>query len=821
MATPHATSTRTSRLAWLLAAASLPVALAVAPPAHAASADLVIAEVYGGGGNSGAILKSDFIELANAGTAPFDLTGYSLQYAPANPGASTTWQVTRLTGSVAPGKRFLVKQADGTSTTSVPLPSPDLTGTIALAAGAGTVALVAGTAPLTCKTAADCAADGSIKDLVGYGAAVIRETSPTGALGANASAARGPSLADTDDNSADLRVQLPNPTNAAGETYQVTPNGGTPPTEPGDQRIRDVQGKGRISPYDGKRVEGVPGVVTAAAADGFWIQDTAPDRDDATSEGIYVYTGAFPPGVLPGDSVLVSGTVKEYWPTTDANQTLTELTDPASTVLSEGNPLPKPVPVALPERYTVNGYLDNLALKPSKTALDWLEAREGMLVSVADVRVVGATAYGEIWVQTKPKQNPSERGGTVYAGYDKQNSGRIQLHALGTAPKVDVGDTLKGVSSGPLHYQNYGGYSIHTTVFGTEKDGGIKRQVVAPLPANSKAVGIATYNVENLSARDAASKFEQLAEGIVHNLGSPDIVALEEIQDNTGTLNGVEDPTVAADQTLAKFTAAIQAAGGPAYEWRQIDPVAHSDGGAPGGNIRQVFLFNPARGVTFVDRPGGDATTPVKVVTTKTGKGGKDVNVSLSVSPGRIDPASTAWNASRKPLVGEFTFQGRQLFVIANHFNSKGGDQPLHGRNQPPVRITEAQRLQQAALVNAFVDDLSKASKNKAEVVVLGDINDFEFSQVMDVLTGKGKALKPLIETLRPDQRYSYIYDGNSQALDHILLSPSIRNFGYGIVHINVEFADKASDHDPQLVRLLEPGKPGKPGNSGLPYLVK
>ncbi|GAB2807851.1 endonuclease/exonuclease/phosphatase family protein [Actinocorallia aurea] len=814
MATPHATSHRTSRFGWLLATASLPVALAFAPPAQAASADLLIAEVYGGGGNSGSVLKSDFIELANKGTAPFDLTGYSLQYAPASPSASTQWQVTPLSGSVAAGKRFLVKEADGGSATAVALPAPDVTGTIPMAAGSGVVALVQGTAPLTCKTLIDCAAVTTIKDLVGYGTAVIRETSATGTLANNASAGRREGLPDTDDNSADFLVQLPNPTNAAGQMLQVTPGGGTeePPTEPGDKRIHDVQGAGRVSPVKDQKVTGVPGVVTAVTSDGFWIQDTAPDSDPATSEGVFVYTGNYAPSVAVGDAVLVTGVVKEYYPTTSANQTLTEVTAPVYTRVSSGNPVPAAAPVEMPEEYSVDGYLDDLAVDPSATALDWLEAHEGMVVSVTDVPVVSATAHNEIWVQTRADQNPSPRGGTVYTGYDDPNSGRIQLHAIGVAPSVDVGDTLTGTSSGPLHYQNYGGYSIHASVFGAEQDGGVQRQVVEPLPAGSKEIGIATYNVENLSAKDGAAKFAQLAEGIVGNLGSPDIVALEEIQDNSGTAGGTDDMTVAADETLQKFTAAIQAAGGPAYEWRQIDPVAHKDGGAEGGNIRQVFLFNPARGVEFVDRAGGDSTTAVSVVE---GKGNK---VSLSVSPGRIDPTSDAWEDSRKPLVGEFTFGNRQIFVVANHFNSKGGDQPLHGRTQPPVRSSEVQRLKQAAEVNAFVGDLDRLSKGKAEVVVLGDINDYQFSPVMDALTGGGEALQPLIDTLPENERYSYIYDGNSQVLDHILVSPSIRSFRYGVVHINVEFAEKASDHDPQLVRIPQGGKPG---NNGLPYRVK
>ncbi len=205
-----------------------------------------------------------------------------------------------------------------------------------------------------------------------------------------------------------------------------------------------------------------------------------------------------------------------------------------------------------------------------------------------------------------------------------------------------------------------------------------------------------------------------------------------------------------------------------------------------------MFLFNPKR-VSFTDRAGGDATTATGVV--KTRKGAR-----LTYSPGRIDPAGDAWDNSRKPLVGEFVFHGETVFVIANHFTSKGGDQPLHGRYQPPARSSETQRQAQAAEVNTFVKSLLAADKN-AKAVVLGDLNDFEFSPTVTTLTD-GKVLKPLITTLPAAQRYTYVYDGNAQTLDHILTSPAVTRFDYDVVHINAEFADQASDHDPQIVRI-------------------
>ncbi|NED24062.1 lamin tail domain-containing protein, partial [Streptomyces anulatus] len=150
----------TGAVAVALTVTALPAAAQAAP-----STTAVISEVYGGGGNSGATLTRDFVELANAGSAPFEVGGLSVQYLPGSPSAGSQWQVSELSGSIAPGGRYLVAQAAGTGGT-VALPTADATGTVAMAAGSGTVALVSGTAPLTCKSAADCAADTRIVDLV-------------------------------------------------------------------------------------------------------------------------------------------------------------------------------------------------------------------------------------------------------------------------------------------------------------------------------------------------------------------------------------------------------------------------------------------------------------------------------------------------------------------------------------------------------------------------------------------------------------------------------------------------------------------------------
>ncbi|MFI6206752.1 endonuclease/exonuclease/phosphatase family protein [Streptomyces sp. NPDC051041] len=570
-------------------------------------------------------------------------------------------------------------------------------------------------------------------------------------------------------------------------------------------RIHDVQGDTRISPYAGQKVTDVAGIVTGVRAygssKGFWMQDPDPDADAATSEGVFVFTSSAPK-VAVGDAVTVSGTVSEYVPggTSSGNQSLTQITRPTVTVVSGGNPVPAATVIdaaSVPDAYApagdpaANNSVNALPLRPAAYALDRYESLEGMNVRIADARVVGATdPYTELWVTVKPRENPSRRGGTVYGSYGSQNTGRLQIQSLGAAadfPDANVGDTLTGTTAGPLDYNQYGGYTLVANELGTLRSAGLQRETTRR--QRNGELAVATYNVENLDPSD--DTFAAHADAIVHHLRSPDIVSLEEIQDDNGA---TDDGTVTAGRTVARLIDAIAAAGGPVYDWRSVDPVDGADGGEPGGNIRQVFLFNPER-VSFTDRAGGDATTAAGVTRVR----GK---AALTVSPGRVDPANPAWENSRKPLVGEFVFRGRTVFVIANHFNSKGGDQGLTSAYQPPVRSSETQRHQQATAVHAFVEEILDVQKN-ADVVALGDINDFEFSGTTRILEGDGE-LWSAIKSLPRSERYSYVYQGNSQALDQILVSPSIRRgaFSYDSVHINAEFHDQISDHDPQVLRF-------------------
>lgn len=170
-----------------------------------ASTALILNQVYGGGGNSGAPYQNDFVELRNVGATSVDVSNWSVQYASAT---GSAWSITPLSGTVAPGQYFLVRLAGGAN--GLPLPTPDITGTTNLSATAGKVALVNTTTALT----GACPALVSIVDFVGYGSAAnCSETSPTGNLSNTKAAIRlGP--VDTDNNAADFGVAAPNPRNS-------------------------------------------------------------------------------------------------------------------------------------------------------------------------------------------------------------------------------------------------------------------------------------------------------------------------------------------------------------------------------------------------------------------------------------------------------------------------------------------------------------------------------------------------------------------------------------------------------------------------------
>jgi predicted extracellular nuclease len=176
--------------------------------APACASDVVISQVYGGGGNSGATYTNDFIELFNSGASAVNLGGMSVQYASAT---GNTWAVTTLPSfSLQPGQYFLVSE-NMNANVGTALPTADASANIAMAAGAGKVLLSNGT-----TAAAGTAPTANVLDMVGYGTITGGTENPSaGTLSSTRSARRKLSCSDTNNNGADFEVVVPTPRNTA------------------------------------------------------------------------------------------------------------------------------------------------------------------------------------------------------------------------------------------------------------------------------------------------------------------------------------------------------------------------------------------------------------------------------------------------------------------------------------------------------------------------------------------------------------------------------------------------------------------------------
>ncbi len=580
-------------------------------------------------------------------------------------------------------------------------------------------------------------------------------------------------------------------------------------------RIHDIQGEGHYSKYNGLNVTDVEGIVTHVNGNEFYLQDLQPDDNSKTSEGILVYKGSH--GVKVGDIISVDGTVKEYVMPgyAERNETDLPVTEIAATSIDVLGTGELPAPIVLGEDVELpTEVIDNDGLSvfdPEEDGIDLFESLEGMRVQVNNPKVVALQKYGELTVIPGNMETNTTAGGLRISEND-YNPERITIDIGDEDYVAKMGDSFEGNIQGVMSY----GYSYYQVLSNKEElpqlvEGPNERETTT-ITAKEDKLTVASYNVENFSTKANAEKVSKLAEAVVANLKTPDIIGLTEVQDNDGETNS---GTVDASQSAQVLIDKIVELGGPQYVYTDVAPVDQQDGGAPGGNIRVGFLYNPER-VTLAEGTKGTATEAVDYE-----------NGQLTLNPGRIDPTNPAFEDSRKPLAAQFEFKGEKVIVIANHFNSKGGDQPLYGKNQPAVLGSEVQRMKIASIVNGFVKDILTEDP-EANVVLTGDFNDFEFSNPLKTL--KGNELTNMIELVPAEERYSYSYQGNAQVLDHILVSNNlVSNTVVDIVHINSGFMEvqgRASDHDPVMVQIdfeedgsytPGPGNPGNPGNPSNP----
>lgn len=833
--------TRARALAIALAGATT-VSMAVIPGAAAAvdGGDVVINEVYGGGGNSGATLKNDFVELHNPTSADIDLSGHVIEYfsSKGSSGGKHT-----LAGTIPAGGFYLLNLAAGNGGNSI---TPgDENGSIAMAGKSGSVKLFNPA--------------GDEIDLVGYGSTTLYEGTATPELGNSTSAARRTAGVDTDNNAADFIVAAPTPTNSLGETAsEIDPGGDTggnpvAPVEPGTViPIAQIQGTGASTPLKGQTVT-TEGVVTAAypegGKNGFYLQTagsggTSKSPGEA-SDGIFIYLGSNPAAAdFPeiGASLTVTGTADEYFEATQITATLVADT---------------PAPLA-PVAATEIGTLP--------AGDEAREVYEGMLLRPTGDHTVtnNYTLNTHGTIDLAPGTEPFMQATDVHTPDTDPNSPVQQLMAEQAAQSItlddgrtrnymnsdtatplpwiaqDGGQSIKSLRTGDqVDFQNpvvldysFEAWTFQPTSPVTGDTAGVDLPITwedsraAELGAMATVEGdfsVASFNVLNYftslgkdhncgsyTDRDGApvasrscdvrgaytqEAFNDQETKIVNaiNLLDASVVSLEEIENTAAVTGRVSD----RDHSLSELVDALNTAAGSA-KWAYVK--SPTELGEDEDVIRVAFIYQPAE------------VTPV--------------------GQSRIFNDNAYTGLARQPLAQEFratdVADGETFIAIANHFKSKGsvsrgdGDIGDGQGNNPNVRNAQAQ---------AMVDHLNKQADWAGKpIFILGDLNAYSRETAITTLESNG--FTNIVAEY--DAGETYQFSGRIGSLDHALgnaaalenvvdaevwdingdesiaFEYSRRN--YNIVDFHDDSPFRSSDHDPIKVGFNLDGVSTAPG---------
>ena len=555
------------------------------------------------------------------------------------------------------------------------------------------------------------------------------------------------------------------------------------------------------------------GVVTLETESGgsFWIQDPSGDGDPATSDGIYVYEGERAGNVRVGDLIEITADVEEWVPrASPASQPITELVSPTRiSVLASNQRLPQPVAIT---------DLPNQSI--AEALLLW-ESVEGMRVRLTDGVVVSPTTrFGEFALVVAADATSGSGFfpevsrlvvGVRDDGTVDYNPERVIVDdgSLEEAPIVVPGTRIAEIV-GVVDY-SFGNYKVQperiTFAGPSDLDRGAGGEEVAGGEAraggeeghDATMLSIVSFNAENLfdrsnnplkddsrstpSPRELEVKLEKLVRAVRDLLELPEIIVVQETE-NEEILQTVGD---LVDDLVGT-----------------TDYVARSFESSDGRGIENAFLYDTSR-VTLVESWQLE---------------GEDVDAAFgpdSPSPGR------------EPIVGVFdvgpplfpsSADSRFITIVGNHFKSKGGDEPIYGVNRPPNRPTEEQRRDQATVVRRFVDSIF-AEDPESLVIVAGDMNDFQFGEPgepedhpLAILESTQPRMRNVVDEMPPAERHSYVYDGNSQVLDHLLVSPALEPFVADAEFLRGNAGSPAalsadgstfrrsSDHDPLRIRL-------------------
>lgn len=801
-----------------VAALALVLASIVTAPAASAAVSpatpVVINEVYGGGGNSGATWNRDFVELVNVGTEPVDVSSWAVQYASAT--GTGAFQVTPLAGVIPPGGYLLVGEAAGAGGTQV-LPA-DVDGSIPMSGTGGKVALTSTVTGLPTCTGTACAAPESVVDFVGWGSANgYAGTGPAPATTNPTSVSRDTDHTNTADNAADFTAGEPSPQGSG------TPDPGPDPTV---VTIAEIQGTGDASPLAGRTVT-TEGVVTAAYPTGgyrgFVVQ--APGTGGApggASQAVFVYA----PGgstVAIGAHVRVTGQVSEF-------HGLTELTLTGIETLAEPAAPVTPVSTGWPADDAGREVLESMLVAPqgpftvsntyptNQYGEVGLAAGTTPLRQPTDVGAPGSAAAAAAAADDAARGVVLDDGSSVNF-LSAANSGLTPPYVSLSAP-LRVGAAVTFTAPIVVDYRNdlwklsptapvVAGGAAPATFADTRTD--------APEPVGGD-LKVATFNVLNyfttLGAVTAGcvayddrtgdpvtvrggcaprgawdpDDLQRQQDKIVAAINGldADVVGLLEIE-NSAVVDGV------SDEALGTLVGALNTAAG-AGTWAYVPSSAELPPVAEMDVITNAIIYRPAA----VARSGE------------------------SRALGTLSGGDEAFGNAREPIAQEFVpvGGGEPFLVVVNHLKSKGSAGPWPGDvdSGDGQGASNESRVRQATALRDWVATIAAADE---AVALVGDFNAYTHEDPLQVLYDAGYT--DAASTLATGQ-YSYSFDGLSGSLDHVLLNgPALaRATGADIWEINAEesialeysrynyhgtlfyAADqyRSSDHDPVLVGL-------------------
>jgi predicted extracellular nuclease len=777
------------------------------PVTLAVSTNVVISQVYGGGGNSGAPYTHDFVELFNLSSSPVNLSNWKVQYFSAS-GTSAANTVT-LNATIQPGQYYLIQQGGGS--TGVALPTPDAYGSANMSGTSGSVKLYDNS--------------NNLVDMVGYGSpsSSNREGDAAPGLTNTTSAKRTNPCIDTDSNIDDFTSGPAAPRNSATPLAPCDPNATPTPVTPtpipptatpvvGDcavapaiSLISEVQGSGETSPCNLQTVK-VQAVVVSdnegatPTLRGFYLQEEDADHDGnpLTSEGIFVYNYSNN-NVSNGDLVEVTGQVSEY-------QGQTQITASTIQVLSSGNSV-SPATITFPvESLTYLERYEGMLVEVPQTLYvseHYLLGRFGELTLSANERLYQPTMLADPGPDSDAIQNANDLSRIILDdSTNDQNRDPIAFgrggQPLSASNTIRGGDTITGLR-GVLTY-TWSGNSTSPNAYRIRPldalGGGAPNFVASnPRPTSAPDVGgtvtVASFNVLNyfttLVSQDSNAR---------------------------GADNAIE-----YDRQHAKLIQALKKINADVFGFMEIE---NSASNAPLQAIVDGLNAELGAGTYDLIRTGKIGTDAIAVaIIYKTETVEPVGNYELLDSSKHADFDQT----KNRPMLTQ-TFREiatNETFTVAvNHLKSKGstcsGDADPRQGNCNIVRTKAAKAIGEWLATNPTGD-------TSGRYLVIGDMNAYAKEDPIKQLEAAG--FVNLVELFNGSKSYGYVYDGHWGYLDHALASADLVPFVTGtadyhinsdepsILDYNLDYkslgqqtslyaADeyRTSDHDPVLIGL-------------------